>query len=135
MHQIVALQIRQLRERLVANRAGWKQRRENGNSREECDEDYSPYERTFTRMRLGVLPHAALARKMLSAQFALVFALGQMFRLVGHHLLVGIEALSARKQRSARSKGEGCRICVKQLRQHVHKFGAKRRNRLERREM
>lgn len=48
-------------------------------------------------MCLGVLPHAALARKMLSTQFALVFALGQMFRLVGHHLLVGIEALLTRK--------------------------------------
>lgn len=102
MHQIVALQICQLRERLVANRAGWKQRRENGILWNAYHQDNSPYERTFTRMRLGVLPHAALARKMLSAQFALVFALGQMFRLVGHHLLVGIEALLTRKQRGVR---------------------------------
>lgn len=45
-------------------------------------------------MSLGVLPYAALARKMLSAQFTLVLALGQVLRLMGHHLLVGVEALS-----------------------------------------
>lgn len=101
----MALQIRQLRERLVANRAGgMEESRENGTLGHVASPVNSPYERTFTRMRLGVLPHAALARKMLSTQFALVFALGQMFRLVGHHLLVGIEALLARKQRCSMRK-------------------------------
>lgn len=106
VHQIVALQIRQLRERLVANRAGEGEERlsKNGSCGHVARPKNSPYERTFTRMRLGVLPHAALARKMLSTQFALVFALGQMFRLVGHHLLVGIEALLARRSRGARLK-------------------------------
>lgn len=67
-----------------------------------------PHKGAFARVCLGVLPHAALARKMLSTQFALVLAFGQVLRLVGYHLLVGIEALCARGKRDEKWKWKLC---------------------------
>jgi hypothetical protein len=55
-------------------------------------------------MRLGVLPHAALARKMLSAKLTLVLAFGQVLCLMCDHLLVGIEALQYTKMNPSLEK-------------------------------
>lgn len=62
---------------------------------------FLPHKRPFARMRFGVLPHTALARKMLSTQLALVLAFGQVLRLMGYHLLVGVEALSKTGKRNS----------------------------------
>jgi len=53
----------------------------------------SPNKGTFTGMSLCMLPDAALARKVFSAQFTLVLGLCKMLGLMGHHFFVGIEAL------------------------------------------
>jgi hypothetical protein len=95
VHQVMALQICQLRERFVADWADEKNyfTRLAGMTWMRGKTGSLPHKGAFARVCLGVFPHAALARKMLSTQFALVLAFGQVLRLVGYHLLIGIEAL------------------------------------------
>lgn len=74
VNKIMALQISQLRESLVANLTN---------------------KRAVAGVGLGVLPHRAVTRELLAAYFALELILSQMFGAMLLHFIHSVEALSA----------------------------------------